>query len=223
MSMVRHMELDVLSAYLDRELDAQELEQTEAHLGECLHCRQRLDGLRRVAGGLGAIEHVVPPASLGEAVARQIRLEAEERGLMARWRERTETYRRAPTHLFVGFTLVAALAVILYVYVDAVERQSNRPVLIALPPQTQIYSLELERTDGGAPLLLWRDGSGWREQGLEDGAPFRRLAGSSSEAQGIFEEIPGLRGLVEDEGLGVLLHRDDANVLLVPESDAEDS
>ena len=119
-------------------------------------------------------------------------------GTAARLRLRDQTSRRAPTHLFVSFTLVAALAAILYLYVAALERHEQRPVLIALPPQTQIHSLALDRVDGSAPLLLWRDGNGWREEGLEDGAPFRRIAADSTEAHEIFAEIPGLRGLVEE-------------------------
>jgi anti-sigma factor RsiW len=215
---MRHMELDLLSAYLDRELDRDELEHAELHLGQCLHCRQRLDGLRRVAGALGALGDVMPPPSLGEAVARQVRLEAEERGLMARLRMRHQAARRAPAHLFVSFTLVAALAVILYVYVDAVERHERRPILIALPAQTQIHSLALDRANSALPLLLWRDGNGWREEGLEDGVPFRRIAPDSAEAGEIFAEIPGLQSLVLEEQVPVLLRRDGAIVLMLPDT-----
>ena len=53
-----HLSLEILSAYLDRELIAAKTGEVEEHLAGCSKCQTRLHGLRRVVlaadGGTGA-------------------------------------------------------------------------------------------------------------------------------------------------------------------------
>jgi hypothetical protein len=54
-------ELEVLSAYLDDELDASTRRELEEHLPTCDSCRQRLEGLRSTVTAIQGLPKAVPP------------------------------------------------------------------------------------------------------------------------------------------------------------------
>src|SRR5688500_19950948 len=67
--MTPHAESEVLSAYLDGELESAAAASVETHLGECPDCAARLEGLQETVASLRRLER--PP--LPEAVTRGLR------------------------------------------------------------------------------------------------------------------------------------------------------
>ena len=200
MSSVHHLPADLLSAYLDRELTDQERRRTEGHLDDCTACRERLEGLRRVAVGLRSLDRVAPPAVLEHGLQRHLALDAKERGLRGRLEERSLAPRRLPTHFGLVFATVIALAAILYLFTQEIGRQPNGP--------------NQARTPGSErPAVAFeREGPFWRQEGLV-GDPVRTLDAGSEEGLMLLREVPALLALVEGSG-GVLLEVDGEVVLL---------
>lgn len=70
--MNRHVTIEQLSAYLDRELGAAEMRQLEAHFKTCSECGARLVSMRRVVDGLGRVQRSTPPPALAQHIRRQV-------------------------------------------------------------------------------------------------------------------------------------------------------
>jgi anti-sigma factor RsiW len=62
---------ETLSAYLDRELSGEELQQFESHLSSCGLCRKRLDSLSQVKGTLRSFEKKRMPIQLRNLLERK--------------------------------------------------------------------------------------------------------------------------------------------------------
>lgn len=69
----RHLDLDLLIAYQDGELNGAERRAAAAHLGACPDCRRELAELRATRGLLGGLPHYAPrrPLTLGPEHARR--------------------------------------------------------------------------------------------------------------------------------------------------------
>jgi hypothetical protein len=66
-----HLPEDDLSAYLDHALDSRRLEQAQAHLSACDHCRDALSDMEAMVHMLRALPDVAPPRSFRILVTRQ--------------------------------------------------------------------------------------------------------------------------------------------------------
>jgi hypothetical protein len=114
---VEHVQ-EWLSAYLDEELDAEDRAEVQAHLVNCVDCRQQLDDLRALDGWARALP---PPALPSEGVelatrvrARLLSDKAARRGQAGRW-------------LAVAATL-AAIAVVPWLVVQRAPSPAAVPV-----------------------------------------------------------------------------------------------
>jgi HAMP domain-containing protein len=201
-SAVHHLRAEILSAYIDEELTTPELRLAEHHLGGCLDCRERLEGLRRVAGGLRSLERVAPPAVLEHGLRRHLAIDAKERGLRGRLEERSLAPRRLPTHFGLGFATVLAFAAILYLFAQALDVR-------------RIGSIEAvgDGLAAGRPAVAFeRDGAMWRQENLL-GDPVRMMAVDSEEGRLLLREVPALLALIEGSE-GVVLELDGEVVLV---------
>ena len=133
--MSAHASVQDLSAYLDERLDEKTLERVEKHLNSCGDCRERFQGMRRVAAGLRNLEAVEPPADLELAVARRIRLAGRQTSLLDRIEGGLGTFQKQSSTLAL-FAVVFALAVMLLLFAQALERARNEtiPVYFEDPP-----------------------------------------------------------------------------------------
>lgn len=122
---------DLLSAFLDDELDESSASRVTRHLADCPQCERELDGLRQARTALRALPNVDAPARLFEAVPG----EAVRAGSRARGR-------LVATGLltFVGAVLATAFVVggvetgevvppVQLVVVDHVLRTGDGPVI----------------------------------------------------------------------------------------------
>lgn len=209
--MSRHASSELLSAYVDEELEISERQQVESHVGQCADCRQRLDGLRRVRSTLRGLEQLAPPPFLGAEIHSRVRREPLRRSLISRLEMRLG---RVPQQsaLAVTFATIFALVIILYLFVSSVERHDRQGLRVIVPPLTppevvEVLGRHFERLPEG----------GWCERGLEPyGEGVRRVAMSSPEGSRLLAALPGLEALVREDGRVIL--RDGEQVLeLVPE------
>lgn len=198
----QHLAPELLSALVDDELDPAEVHEVQAHLGSCLHCRQRLDGLRRVAAGLRELERPALPASLEFAVRRQIALERSSGGLRERLDQHTASARGLSAQVGLGFALVLALALIGFLFSTALERQTSS-VVVPLTPAT----LEGSPREAAGRSFVWQ-GTAWRESGAV-GEPARIVARDSPEGLEILLAHPDLAPLFEDAAEIELRWRDE--------------
>ncbi|HEX2251975.1 MAG TPA: zf-HC2 domain-containing protein [Thermoanaerobaculia bacterium] len=122
-----HLENDLLSAYLDGEVPAADARALEDHLAACAGCRARLDGLRRAVGALARLERAAPPPLLAHQVERRVALEGRRAGLTERLENRLQGL-TLQSPMVVAFTVVLALAVIVYLFAQGVAR--HEPLLV---------------------------------------------------------------------------------------------
>jgi anti-sigma factor RsiW len=193
-----HLDRDLLSAYLDRELPAREAARVEDHLAACPGCRARLDGLARVVGALARLERTAPPPSLAQHVERRVALEVDRRGWVADVERRLSTF--APqSPLLVGFTLTIALAVILYLYTVWAATPQRSDVTLRPAPTEAARSL-LDRVEGrrlGGRELV-RRGDEWREVSALGAVPERTVDTGSEEAAELVARHPWLAELLAE-------------------------
>jgi hypothetical protein len=99
-----HDEFDLLSAYVDGELDAAERARVDAHLPACSDCRATLDALRATVTELRALEDPIPSAQDSWAL----------RGVVARARsDRSRTGRWTVAAAGVAASVIAIVALVL--------------------------------------------------------------------------------------------------------------
>lgn len=122
--MIVHENVELLSSFVDDELEAPQREAVAAHLADCPPCRERIGGLRRVVEELRTLEVVAPPASLSGRVRQAVLFDdARGRGL----RHSAESLRRWTDQplLLPLFGVVTALAVFLYLFTAWAERADH--------------------------------------------------------------------------------------------------
>lgn len=208
-----HLDHDLLSAYLDRELPAREAVRVEDHLAACPGCRADLDGLARVVGALGRLERTAPPSTLAQHVARRVALERASPGLVEAVETRLSTF-GPQSPLLVAFTVTIALAVILFLYAQWAATPRRGDVSLRPAPAEAARPL-LERVEGrrvGGRDFVLRDGA-WREAAALDAEPTRTVAAGSEEATELLARHPWLAELAA-EGRGVVF-RDGEDVVAI--------
>ncbi|HUP25637.1 MAG TPA: zf-HC2 domain-containing protein [Thermoanaerobaculia bacterium] len=189
--LAQHLAPELLSALVDEELDAAEVREVQAHLGSCLHCRQRLDGLRRVAAGLRDLERAALPASFEVGLRRQIALDGAATGLRERLEAQSLAPRRLAAPVGLGFALVLTLAAIGFLFTHALERRQAVSVVVPLSAAAVEGS-----TREAAGRSFVRQGVAWRETGARE-APVRMIGKESAEGRDVLAEHPDLEPLLE--------------------------
>lgn len=192
-----HVDRDLLSAYLDRELPAREQARVEDHLAHCPGCRARLDGLARVVGALARLERAAPPPSLAQRVERRAAVESARLGRFEGIEARLSTF--APqSPLLVAFTLTIALAAILYLF-SLWAAGAREPVSLHPAPAAAARGLiERVETRPVAGRELVRRGDEWREVAVLERAPERTIDAGSDAAAELLARHPWLAELAEE-------------------------
>ncbi|MEW6356070.1 MAG: zf-HC2 domain-containing protein [Planctomycetota bacterium] len=103
--------IDLLSEYIDDELDVEQREAVEFHVAGCANCRRELDALKATVKLVGSLSRVTAPATLADNVSQT--LAEEDRGRII-W----------PSARVVG-SLLAAAAVLLVVSVTFLMRKQT--------------------------------------------------------------------------------------------------
>src|SRR5215831_1664114 len=75
----RHPRREVLSQYLDGDLDPDDLRAVEAHLGRCGRCRLLRDSLAEMIGSLGSLKQETT-TGIADSIIDALRAESPGRG-----------------------------------------------------------------------------------------------------------------------------------------------
>ena len=131
----RCLPVELLSSYLDDELERAESRRVEDHLAHCPGCRAQLDSLRRVVDNLRRLERAAPPPTLAQHVQRRVALDRRKTTPLGRFE--AEIHRLRPQlSVFFPFAMVFALAAILFLFTDRLDRDSQRgPVVVIRRPR----------------------------------------------------------------------------------------
>lgn len=159
--MIDHLTVETLSAHLDRELAPEERNRVEEHLGACSDCRRELDGLRRTVERLRDLERLAPPEIIGSQIRRRVALETEgaRPGRLRRRRFRIPV----ESSSLLTFSLVVALAAILYLFAGALEDRRTGTIPVDLGPRTESGS----RAEVPSREWVWT-GAEWRAEELAE-------------------------------------------------------
>ncbi len=185
-----HLSLEILSAYLDRELIAAKTGEVEEHLAGCSKCQTRLHGLRRVVDRLSALEPVVSPAYLRPEVRRFVALQESKKSMLSRLEEQANRF-TIQSPLIPAFAVVIALVVIIYLLVAGVSRQIGPGTEVIVAPTQARSSQALEI---GSRVFERRDEI-WVEKGWSENIPVRSIRFNDQEFSRLVEIEPALAGL----------------------------
>ena len=163
--MSSHIPVELLSSYLDSELSEAEASAVERHVRQCATCRDDLQGLRWVVTGLRGLERAAVPSVLAQDVERRVALERRPRGLIERLEAQLERRSKIDPGLVLGFALVLALAVIFYLFADAVERRRQGEVPIVVPGASSAAADRSNEVTEVAGRVFRRRDDWWTEDG----------------------------------------------------------
>ncbi|MBZ0114166.1 MAG: zf-HC2 domain-containing protein, partial [Thermoanaerobaculia bacterium] len=161
-STAAHLPIDMLSAFLDRELSAREAAVVEEHVESCPECRAQLDSLGRVVGRLRSLERMAPPQVLEMDIQRRIALATPEDGFLGKLDGRLGRLPVQPG-ILVTFALIFCFAAILFTFAQGLEDRHQRTIPIILTPATPAPSVESIRGATPSPGSRWEwGGQDWQ-------------------------------------------------------------
>jgi hypothetical protein len=201
----RHLDTELLSAYLDREVSLREARALEAHLETCIHCRRRLDELQRTVGSLTRLERAAPPPWLGQRVRRA--LEAPPPSF---WQRFVIPLLRVPLRSPIGSTLSMAVALGIIALVASAGQSGTPRAFVNYPgpvddpnwqimPETTIEVADRE--------FVQRADDVWVEKGLFVLQPEASITMSSPEGRALLARYEDLRYLLADGSKVVMRYR----------------
>ncbi|HKV09790.1 MAG TPA: zf-HC2 domain-containing protein [Thermoanaerobaculia bacterium] len=205
--MNRHVTIEQLSAYLDRELGYVEMRQLDAHFEACPACGARLASMRRTLQGLARVERLAPPPVIAQQI--RSRVAAESAAPPSPVRRLLRLVSALPlqpalrTSLAMGLTLVVSL----FLVTHGVERESRN----LMPPVSPEPQAVVETYLGDPPLglppttseiaglgkFVWTD-EGWVQRGLEGERPEAMVDVGSPEGKALLTRYTDLELLVAD-------------------------
>lgn len=152
--MSAHLNIEVLSTYLDDQVSSDERGPLEAHLRSCQQCQEKLTGLRRVSQRLAKLERSAPPAHVVQELAFFIARKEQKIGLAEKL-ERALGRVTLQLSLLPLFAVVVALALIAYLLSWGVGSRSSSsvPVIFDTTGTDAARSIESERSQGEGSTL----------------------------------------------------------------------
>lgn len=189
---------ELISAYLDNELQGEDAERFQKLLAEDESVRREVEGMRSVVSNLRHLERMAPPPTLDHHVARRIALAGEHRSLLDRI-EGGLAGVQSPSNNFLMFALVFALAIIVYLFSAHLGKDSMVPVVFEADPQAPIVE-DIENATSvlmGSRLFLRHKDGRWVEDGLseQDIAAAQTVQVDSAVGRELLEHHPDLKGL----------------------------
>lgn len=195
-----HPKLEVLSGYHDGELGRAERTELESHLAICGECQQRLNGLRRMSERLSRLEGLEPPDELRASLDRRVAELGVSRDLIQRLEATIRGIPLQPS-LAVIFSLIIALAVIMFLFVHGVDRhRRGLPVRLEPAATSEIPAKPAAGVRRVAGRTFERTEQGWREQGLKADRVDRRIVSESEAGRAWLARHPALAALARLPG-----------------------
>ena len=176
----QHLSAELASAYLDRELPAQERQRLQVHLETCADCRDRLERMRGTVELLARVRRSAPPADLAQGV----RL-----GLLA-----TEGMGSPRRSLFArlasgwgGLATLATAAMMLVTVGVLRDFSTARARALALKAPRETVSVSYQgflfqpptTSEVAGRTFVWKNDNTWVEEGVRARSPHRIVLASS--------------------------------------------
>jgi hypothetical protein len=169
---------ELLSAYIDQELDEVSAKRVEASLRESPQARQRLEELESVVRDLRDLDRASPPPELHQRIKRQLVLDPEPAGFRAKLDAQRGRYLLNHSMTWTLLAVILALALITLIVAQSFDREGGSSIVVV-------------GDDGGRRSVADReflfDGVAWREVGTGGGERRKVLAGSA-EGRALLEE-----------------------------------
>ena len=209
--MRQHARAELISAYLDKELQGEEATRFEKLLAEDPSFRQEMEGMRHVVSNLAHLKRMAPPPTLNQHVARRIALAGERRSLLDRMEDGLSNT-QGPSNTFLMFALVFALTIIVYLFAAYLNKDTGLPVVFSPELQAPI----VENIEGatsvlmGSRLFLRREDGRWVEEGLsqEEVESAQIISADSGIGRELLQHHPDLKGLTHLGDAIFRLHED---------------
>ena len=213
-----HLDTELLSAYIDREVDLIAARAVEAHVADCPSCHRRLSQLRRVSISLSQLDSVAPPPWLAQRVRAAVATPPP-----SFWQRLSRVLLQVPLQSPVGSTLSAAVALAVVLYLGTLgayrgERQNllwlaGWPGPVSVPIDDPYWHLTPTTSEVAGRLFVLRgdslrgDQDVWVEQGLRGARPGERIAVSSPEGKKLLARYSDLEYLLADGSRVVMRYR----------------
>jgi hypothetical protein len=214
--MNRHITSEVLSSYLDYEVDLPVRRTVERHLESCEECRSHLVSMQRVVHSLGRVERMAPPLAL----AAQIRRQVVEQPPLTFWGRCKELFLDLPRRSEMRTHLAMAMGLFVCVFLvgHGIERQQLEKLALRQEPVEDVtYIL------GGTSPEAWGnatseiagrkfelvDNAHWVEQGVRfDHRAYARIDTQSPEGQAFMRRYADLDTLLSGGSTVVMVDED---------------
>ena len=215
--MNRHVTSEVLSAYLDHEVDLPVRRTVERHLESCQECRAHLVSMQRVVRGLSRVERVALP----RALSAQIRRQAQAQPPLTLWARCKELFLELPRRSEMRTHVAMAMGLVVSVFLvgQGIERQQLENLARGQEP-----NFEVSFTVGGVPEGAWSPGTSevagrkwlwedvdqiWVEKDFRyDRATAAHIELSSPEGQALLRSTPDLDTLLAGGSRGFMMRLD---------------
>ncbi|HYG65272.1 MAG TPA: zf-HC2 domain-containing protein [Thermoanaerobaculia bacterium] len=219
-----HIRDEMLSAYLDGEIEPARERTIDHHLNSCEECRARLNGMRGLVLELRRAPRLQPPPPL----AHQVRQQVMEQAPAGVWESLRALLAGRPLHPAMHSVMAMGLALVLSVSLVRVEREQRlaRTVPPATPTSTEepvtdvqvllgrvIYRQTTIQL-GDIEFVLYDAQGRFVQEGLEGSEPETRVDSRSPEGRAVLTDRTYL-GLVLDEGYSVVLSSKDGRTVEV--------
>lgn len=201
--MSHEAQAELVSAYLDGQLEPEEAERFERLLETDPSVREQLEGMRSVVSNLQHLERMAPPSALGQDVARRIALAGEHRSLMDRIEDGLSGM-KTQSNVFLMFALIFAFSIIIYFFAMGLQqwREGSRlPVVLSpTPGAAETMSPEVHAAASvlvGGRLFLRAEDGRFVEEGLgaEEVAGARLVDLDSAAGRELLAARPDLQGV----------------------------
>jgi hypothetical protein len=212
--MNRHITSEVLSAYLDYEVELPVRRNVERHLESCEKCRTHLVSMQRVVRGLSRVERVAPPLPL----AAQIRRQAEAQASLGLWARCKELFLELPRRSEMRTHVAMAMALVVSVFLvgHGIERRHLEQLALGQEPNFEV-SVDEGVSDGAwspgtsevaGREWLWEDVDRiFVEKGFRNGPTVAHIYKGSPEGQALLRSNRDLDNLF-GEGVRAVRFRD---------------
>ncbi len=215
-----HIAVELLSAYLDRELDPRPRRRVEAHLTGCSECRRQLASLERVTMELHALERLSAPPQIGLELSRVTSLARVESGFLEKLEAQISRWTYSGS-LLPLFAVVLALVVVMYLFSLGLARHQSGLLPVELQPAEK-HAETAESSPAAGRIVevgtrqLILVGDIWIERGLEEAAEVEVVGAAHPAARSLLEAEPELGELL-DRGQSIRL-REDGKILEIEPS-----
>ncbi len=201
--MNRHMTSEVLSAYLDYEVELPVRRNVERHLESCEECRTHLVSMQRVVRGLSKVERVALPMAL----SAQIRRQAQAQPPPTLWARCKELFMELPRRSEMRTHLAMAMGLVVSVFLvgQGIERRHLEQLALGQEPSQPIELVTYNY--GEAPSAAWSSGTSevdgrkyiwedadqtWVQSGFQYDQAAAQIDSLSPEGQAILRRTPNL-------------------------------